>query len=113
MSAPCRLDDLMSGATIMGDGALAITGLSADSRSVKPGYLFAALPGTVADGARYLDDAVAQGAVAVLAAPGAIVARPGLALVTDPDPRRRLALAAARFHPHQPATVVAVTGTIW
>lgn len=111
MSAPCRLDDLMSGATIIGDGALAITGLSADSRSIRPGYLFAALAGTQADGARYLDDALAKGAVAVLAAPGAVAARPGLAIVMDPDPRRRLALAAARFHPRQPATVVAVTGT--
>ncbi len=111
MNATCRLDDLMPGATIIGDGALAITGLSADSRAVKPGYLFAALSGVQADGARYLDDALAHGAVAILAAPGAVAARPGLTIVTDEDPRRCLALAAARFFPRQPATVVAVTGT--
>jgi len=111
MNAARRLDDLMPGATILGDGALTITGLSADSRAVRPGYLFAALSGARAEGARYLDDALAHGAVAILAAPGAIAARPGLTIVTDEDPRRRLALAAARFYPHQPATVVAVTGT--
>jgi len=111
MSAARRLDDLMPGATIIGDRTLAITGLSADSRAVKPGFLFAALSGARADGARYLDDALAHGAVAVLSAPGAVAARPGLTLVTDEDPRRQLALAAARFHPRQPATVVAVTGT--
>ena len=43
-----------------------IAGLTADSRQVKPGYLFAALPGAKADGAAYIDDAIARGAVAVL-----------------------------------------------
>jgi UDP-N-acetylmuramoyl-L-alanyl-D-glutamate--2,6-diaminopimelate ligase len=106
-----RLDDLVAGAAIAGDGGVAITGLTADSRAVRPGFLFAALPGAKTDGARFVDDALARGAVAVLAAPGAVAPRPGFVLVTDPDPRRRLALAAARLHPRQPATMAAVTGT--
>ena len=48
-------------------GALEINGLSADSRTVKPGFLFAAVPGTKADGLAYLRQAVAAGAVAVMA----------------------------------------------
>ena len=111
MNAARRLDDLVPGADIAGDRALPIVGLSADSRTVGPGYLFAALPGARDDGARFVDDALARGAVAVLAAPGTVSPRPGLTLVTDSDPRRRLALAAARLYPAQPEILVAVTGT--
>lgn len=93
--------------------AFAVTGLTADSRAVRPGDLFAALPGTRADGRRFIADAVARGAVAVLAPEGTawppgVPPRP---LITDPDPRRRLALMAAAFHAVQPATIAAVTGT--
>ncbi|MGE0253255.1 MAG: UDP-N-acetylmuramoyl-L-alanyl-D-glutamate--2,6-diaminopimelate ligase [Alphaproteobacteria bacterium] len=95
-----------------------ITGLAADSRTVSPGYLFAALPsatrGAATDGRSFIPDAVARGAVAVLAPTGTMLA-PELAravrLVTDDNPRRRLALLAARFHRPQPRRVVAVTGT--
>ena len=48
--------------------AIDIRGLTADSRKVRPGYLFAALPGTQADGSLYIDDALERGAVAVLIA---------------------------------------------
>ena len=44
-----------------GSEALAITGLTADSRQVKPGFLFAALPGTKADGAQFIPQAVDGG----------------------------------------------------
>jgi UDP-N-acetylmuramoyl-L-alanyl-D-glutamate--2,6-diaminopimelate ligase len=88
-----------------------ITGLAADSREVKPGYLFAALPGVKTDGARFIDDAVKQGAVAVLAAHGASRGTGLAAIIEDSDPRRRLALIAARFFGLQPDTMVAVTGT--
>lgn len=90
-----------------------ITGLAADSRAVAPGALFAALPGSRADGAAFIPDAVRRGAVAVLAPPGAPLPAgcESAILVTDPEPRRRLALMAARFYGAQPRTVVAVTGT--
>ncbi len=87
-----------------------IVGLTADSRQVRLGYLFAALPGSRRDGRDFIDQAVERGAVAVLASPGTAVAPP-VAVVRDPDPRRGLALMAARFYGRQPRTVAAVTGT--
>ena len=88
-----------------------ILGLAADSRDVRPGFLFAAIAGEVADGRDYIPDAVGQGAVAVLAPPGTAIADTDIPLITDDNPRRRLAQMAARFFPKQPETVVAVTGT--
>ncbi|MCW5774761.1 MAG: UDP-N-acetylmuramoyl-L-alanyl-D-glutamate--2,6-diaminopimelate ligase, partial [Rhodospirillaceae bacterium] len=85
-----------------------IAGLTADSRKVEPGFVFAALPGTKADGRTFIADAIAKGAAAILAAPDMPGAGPFL---RDANPRRRLALMAARFYGTQPATVVAVTGT--
>jgi UDP-N-acetylmuramoyl-L-alanyl-D-glutamate--2,6-diaminopimelate ligase len=91
-----------------------ITGLTADSRRVEPGYLFAALPsatrGSGTDGRDYIGDAVARGAVAVLAPPGTVL-KDAAQLVVDENPRRQLALLAARFYQRQPKTVAAVTGT--
>lgn len=88
--------------------ALPIAGITADSRQVKPGYLFAALSGVNTDGARFAADAVARGAVAVLAADDFDF---GVPVIADPDPRRALALIAARFFGAQPETAVAITGT--
>ncbi|MHA1151978.1 MAG: UDP-N-acetylmuramoyl-L-alanyl-D-glutamate--2,6-diaminopimelate ligase [Alphaproteobacteria bacterium] len=90
-----------------------IHGLSADSRKVAPGYLFAALPGTREDGRRYIDQAIENGAIAVLAETGTTLkarATP-VRLIVDDNPRRRLALMAARFYRRQPEVVAAVTGT--
>ncbi len=90
-----------------------ICGLSSDSRTVGKGFLFAALPGARQDGRSFIDQAVAGGAVAVLAPQGTELKDydPPVALVTDENPRRRLALMAARFYGRQPETVAAVTGT--
>ncbi|MGO8917437.1 MAG: UDP-N-acetylmuramoyl-L-alanyl-D-glutamate--2,6-diaminopimelate ligase [Stellaceae bacterium] len=93
-----------------------IRGLTADSRTVKPGFLFAALPGSKTDGRRFVEDAVARGAVAVLTDdPGALSGlsqrQPPVHVVFDANPRRRLARMAARFYAPQPETLVAVTGT--
>jgi UDP-N-acetylmuramoyl-L-alanyl-D-glutamate--2,6-diaminopimelate ligase len=93
-------------------GALAITGVVADSRAVKPGCLFAAVPGTKADGIAYLPQALAAGAAAVMAERAPAVPPPDhVAMVKVANVRRALALAAARFHPRQPAVIGAVTGT--
>jgi UDP-N-acetylmuramoyl-L-alanyl-D-glutamate--2,6-diaminopimelate ligase len=97
-------------------GGPEVTGLTADSRAVRPGYLFAALPGTKADGRSFIPQAVAAGAVAVLtdSAEGleALTRRtPPVHVVADANPRRRLALMAAKLHAPQPETVAAVTGT--
>ncbi|KQT88339.1 UDP-N-acetylmuramoyl-L-alanyl-D-glutamate--2,6-diaminopimelate ligase [Aurantimonas sp. Leaf443] len=87
-----------------------IAGLTADSRAVKPGFLFAALAGWKSDGARYAAEARAGGAAAILAGEGTPV-ETDLPVLRSQDPRRALALMAARFHGAQPEKVVAVTGT--
>jgi UDP-N-acetylmuramoyl-L-alanyl-D-glutamate--2,6-diaminopimelate ligase len=90
-----------------------ILGLTADSRAVRPGYLFAALPGARSDGRAFIADAVARGAGAVLVPegtdwPAGVPPRP---MLTAADARRALAQLAAGFYGLQPATVVAMTGT--
>jgi UDP-N-acetylmuramoyl-L-alanyl-D-glutamate--2,6-diaminopimelate ligase len=85
-----------------------ITGVTADSRKVRPGYLFAALPGSKVDGAEFAARAVDAGAAAVIAARDLGLSAP---TVATPDPRRAYALAAAAYFGAQPKTVVAVTGT--
>ncbi len=88
-----------------------IAGLTADSRQVRPGDLFAALPGTRVDGRDFIPDALKRGASAVLAPLGTGLGDARAALVIDSNPQRRFAQAAARFFAPQPGTVVAVTGT--
>jgi UDP-N-acetylmuramoyl-L-alanyl-D-glutamate--2,6-diaminopimelate ligase len=92
-------------------GNLEIAGISADSRRVEPGFLFVAIAGTKADGARFIADAVKKGAVAVLAGVEAEAGDVVVPVLRAEEPRRALALMAARFYVAQPATVVAVTGT--
>jgi UDP-N-acetylmuramoyl-L-alanyl-D-glutamate--2,6-diaminopimelate ligase len=94
-------------------GGLEIAGITADSRRVAPGYLFAALPGARADGRAFIAEAVSRGAAGVLAPEGTqwppgVPPRP---LLEDPEPRRRLAQLAAGLSGAQPRLVVAVTGT--
>ena len=88
-----------------------ISGLTADSRAVKPGYLFAALPGSRTDGACFIAEALQKGAAAILVPRGASHALNGTPVIEDVDPRRKLALIAARFFAVQPEVTVAVTGT--
>ncbi len=85
-----------------------ITGVTGDSRKVKPGFLFAALPGSQVDGAAFAAKAVEAGAVAVLADQDLNLPVP---TIVCRDPRRGYALAAANFWGRQPQTCVAVTGT--
>jgi UDP-N-acetylmuramoyl-L-alanyl-D-glutamate--2,6-diaminopimelate ligase len=89
---------------------LELAGIASDSRKVKPGFLFVAVPGTKADGLAFLPQALAAGAAAVMAE-----RKPELpehvAFIHVPNVRRALALAAAAFFPRQPQTIAAVTGT--
>jgi UDP-N-acetylmuramoyl-L-alanyl-D-glutamate--2,6-diaminopimelate ligase len=109
-----RRDDILAlFPGLSAEGLPDIQGVTSDSRAVRPGYLFAALPGSKADGTRFIADAVAAGAAAILAPEGtawpeAVPPRP---LLATPDPRRALALIAASFHGAQPERVVAITGT--
>jgi UDP-N-acetylmuramoyl-L-alanyl-D-glutamate--2,6-diaminopimelate ligase len=107
----CRLLD--PGVTVQGAAwqEVEITALAADSRAVRPGTLFAAFPGSRADGRTFIDDAVARGAAAVLADPSLAGLALPVPLILDPTPRRRLALLAARLFERQPRCIVAITGT--
>ena len=94
-----------------------ITGMAVDSREVREGYLFAALPGTRVHGGEFICFALRQGAVAILTdAEGARLAEAEIdaadaALVIVEDPREALAGAAALWFGAQPDVMVAVTGT--
>ena len=85
-----------------------IEGVTADSRKVKPGFLFVALPGVHADGRDFVPAALSNGAAAILAEGPVAAAVP---VIEVGDARRAYALAAAAFWGKQPATCVAVTGT--
>ena len=89
------------------------SGLTSDSRKVAPGFLFAALAGTKTDGACFVKDAVARGAIAVLGPQEleAEVNAAGAVFIPAANPRAALARFAAAFYGAQPETVAAVTGT--
>lgn len=89
-----------------------VSAVTMDSRLVTPGSVFVAYAGARTDGARFMADAMSRGAVAIIGEgerPAVLPA--GVAYARSSDPRRALSLAAARIHPRQPATIVAVTGT--
>jgi UDP-N-acetylmuramoyl-L-alanyl-D-glutamate--2,6-diaminopimelate ligase len=104
-----KLRDLFSNVSAS-DADIEISGLTADSRAVEPGFVFAALKGAAAHGRDFVEQAKAKGAVAVLSA-GDLHGDPGVAHVISDNARRDLALAASRFYPRRPPTLVGVTGT--
>jgi UDP-N-acetylmuramoyl-L-alanyl-D-glutamate--2,6-diaminopimelate ligase len=92
--------------------ALEVTGVSADSRMVKPGDLFVAVAGAKADGLIFVPQALASGAAAIMAERSPPTPLPeGVAFIKVADARRALALASAAFFPRQPQVIAAVTGT--
>ncbi len=105
------------GLTARGGADPLISGLAVDSRRVREGMLFAALPGSQVHGAKFIPAALELGATAILtdAAGAKIAARPleasHAAVVIVEDPRQAPAYAAALWFGAQPATMVAVTGT--
>ena len=105
------------GLTARGAANPQITGLAVDSRQVRDGFLFAAMPGSRFHGATFVETALRQGAVAVLTdhdgarLAAEAIAAAGAALVVSDAPREALALTAALWFGGQPETMVAVTGT--
>jgi UDP-N-acetylmuramoyl-L-alanyl-D-glutamate--2,6-diaminopimelate ligase len=117
-TAGLRLDELARelpmAAYVAGDASARITGVRHDSRAVQPGELFVARRGERADGARFVADAVARGAVAVMAARGAVDAaavRVPVLFVEDPAAALGYAASAVYGHPSFALEVVGVTGT--
>ncbi|HTP92158.1 MAG TPA: UDP-N-acetylmuramoyl-L-alanyl-D-glutamate--2,6-diaminopimelate ligase [Xanthobacteraceae bacterium] len=91
---------------------LDIGGVTADSRTVSRGDLFVAIAGGKTDGTRFVDAAIAAGAVAILSDRALSAPLPaGVAFIRTPNARRALALIAAKLYPRQPRTIAAVTGT--
>lgn len=93
-----------------------VTGITADSRLVEPGFLFAALKGMQNDGRRFAGEAVKKGAVAILTDDANALGLDGetrrrVAIVAAPNPQLQLARFASRFYPRRPSAIAAVTGT--
>jgi UDP-N-acetylmuramoyl-L-alanyl-D-glutamate--2,6-diaminopimelate ligase len=110
-----RLSEL--GLAAPGGRDVRVTGLAVDSREVRDGFLFAALPGSRVHGGEFVGYALRMGAGSLLTdREGARIAadeiaEAGLPVVVAEDPRQALAYAAALWFGAQPDTVVAVTGT--
>src|SRR5947209_5141968 len=105
-----RLSELFFGLAALPSADVEVRSLAVDSRKVSPGALFAALPGTTADGAQFAKAAVEKGAAAVLSERPLPLQVP---VVTAPNARKAFSLAAARFHgePSKAFSLFAVTGT--
>lgn len=107
------LKDLLSGVDVLSlisDAEREITGVTNDSRKVKPGDIFVAIPGFVEDGARYIDMAIEAGAAAVVSES---MRETSVGYVLVKDARRALSGIAANFYgrPSEKMTVVGITGT--
>ena len=85
-----------------------VSGVSIDSRTVKQGYVFAALPGTALDGRDYIQSAIENGAIAILTTKGVTADVP---VIGVDNPRLAYAKLCAELYPRQPKTLVAMTGT--
>lgn len=98
---------------LQGDVAREITGIAYDSRKVKTGYLFVAVPGFKTDGHHYIEQAIQAGAVAVVVEREISLAQPAVTVVRVVSCRRTLALLADVFygHPSGRMTMIGVTGT--
>ena len=90
------------------DSDAKVVGLTCDSRDVKPGFVFAALPGTVTDGRKYIESALEKGASAIISTKGLELPVP---YIGSDEPRLDYAKMAATLYAGQPETLVAMTGT--
>jgi UDP-N-acetylmuramoyl-L-alanyl-D-glutamate--2,6-diaminopimelate ligase len=107
-----KLRDLLPEATIDArQGAIDISGVTAESRKVKHGFLFVAIVGAKADGGHFARQAADAGAVAIAAEQRPEGLSQAVTFIRVKKARRTLALAAAKVFPHQPQTIAAVTGT--
>ena len=86
-----------------------IIGISSDSRLIKEGYIFAALPGSKLDGRDFIPQAINNGAAAILSLPG--LPKLPVPVISDNMPARAYAELAAKIWPKQPDIMVAITGT--
>jgi UDP-N-acetylmuramoyl-L-alanyl-D-glutamate--2,6-diaminopimelate ligase len=113
---PIALQDIIGGIEVLdrrGPAAATIEGLAYDSRDVRPGCLFFALPGLHADGHRFIPASIAAGARAVVHSEELPSYESAVSYVRVADPRFAMSPVAAAFygHPSRDLAVVGVTGT--
>jgi UDP-N-acetylmuramoyl-L-alanyl-D-glutamate--2,6-diaminopimelate ligase len=102
--------NLLQGAEILAQsGDAPIRGIAYDSRRVQPGFVFVAMQGESSDGNRFIDQAIAAGAAAVLTDSATETPRPNVAWAQVPHGRRALARVSANFY-KRPAERLAITG---
>src|SRR6266581_4415841 len=102
--------ELLYGAEVLSQsGNPGISGLEYDSRRIKPGDLFVAMRGESSDGNKFIDQAIAAGAVAVVSDSESEKPREGVAWAQVPHGRRALGRLSANFY-KKPAERLAVTG---
>jgi len=101
---------LLDGAEVLLlQGSVEIRGLDYDSRRVRRGWAFVAMRGEKTDGNRYIEQAIANGAVAVVSDSAELSPRPDLAWARVAHGRRALARLSANFY-HRPAERLSSTG---
>jgi UDP-N-acetylmuramoyl-L-alanyl-D-glutamate--2,6-diaminopimelate ligase len=113
-SNPMNFLSLLYGAEVLDQsGNPDISGLEYDSRRIKPGDLFVAIKGESSDGNRFIDRAIAAGAVAVVTDSGTEKPRPDVAWAQVPHGRRALARLSANFYkkPAERLAICGITGT--
>lgn len=103
-----KLGQLVSGAELAYADKI-VTGFAIDHRKIAPGTVFGAFEGAVFNGEDFIDDAIAAGAIAVVARPEAVVR--GAVHIAEANPRQAFARLAAKFFQPFPDHVAAVTGT--
>lgn len=84
-------------------------GITADSRKVKPGYIYFAVKGEKFNGNDFIDDVIKKGAIAVVTEDISLKGKEKI-IITD-NVRRDIAVSASKFYKNQPKYIVAVTGT--
>lgn len=109
-----RLSDVLPVDVPWPDGAdrIEVSAVTSSSQDVVPGAMFVAVPGTRTEGAAYIPDAIAAGAQVIVTGPTTRAGVPdGVTVIEVANPRRTLAMLAARFYAAQPEVALAVTGT--
>ena len=102
--------EILEGAEVLSQtGEAAVSGLEYDSRRVKKGDVFLAMRGETSDGNKFIDQAIAAGAAAVVTDSEAEIPREGVAWAVVPHGRRALARLSANLYKH-PAERMAITG---
>jgi UDP-N-acetylmuramoyl-L-alanyl-D-glutamate--2,6-diaminopimelate ligase len=106
------LQSLGSKIVVEGASELMVAGVAVDSRQVRPGFIFCAIPGQKDDGAKYVAAAIAAGAIAVVAqAPMAVPAGIPVILVDNANHAAGRLAAAQYGHPARRMRLLGITGT--